>query len=121
MAIVPNLNGVPISAQVPLVDPRNLSVKERRLNDDVYKSTTNVAVTVGNNTVVTASQLRNGIKIINPITTNEVVYLSTTPMSATGQGIPLYPGNGFEFRGQTAQMAFYAWSAASQTLVVMAG
>lgn len=120
MAIVPNLNGVQISSQVPLVDPRNLSLKERTFTDDAYATTVQVTLVSGNQALIPAKQTRNQVQFINPVSSNTEVYLSTSPMSAAG-GVPLLPGNGFTYRGRTAQLAYYCWGVAGQTLTVMEG
>lgn len=121
MAIVPNLNGVQISNQTPLVDPRNLSSKERTFSDDAYSAQTTTLLVNGNQVVSTARQTRNIIMFVNPEDTDTIMYLSAVPMTVAGQGIPLYPGNGFTFRGKAAQLAYYVWGVAGQYLVVMEG
>lgn len=121
MAIVPNLNGVQISSQTPLVDPRNLSTKERLFWDDNYNSTSEFTLADGNQLILGATQIRNNILFMNANEENDTVYISTTPMTTLGQGIPLFAGNGFQFRGKAAQLTFYCWGIAPQQLTIMVG
>lgn len=120
MAIVPNLNGVPISNQVPLVDPRNLSTRERSFQDDPFRTTTQITLINGNQTIASSKQIRNAIQVLNPVESAATVYVSNNPLSAAG-GIPILPGNGFSFKGSQAQLAFYCFGVAGQTLTVLEG
>lgn len=120
MAIVPNLNGVQISNQVPLVDPRNLSFKERLIQDDNYASTTQFALANNNQLVIDADPTRNQLLFANPIPANATVYVSTSALAAAG-GLPIVGGEEIRLKGKVAQLAYYCWGVAGQTLTIMEG
>lgn len=121
MAIVPNLNGVPISNNTPLVDPRNLSSKDRVVTDDAYSTSSILTLVNGNQVVLNAKQTRNVVQIVNGKEDAATIYISNTPMTVAGQGIPLFGGNGFKFRGKAAQLTYYVWGVASVALNIMEG
>lgn len=123
MAIVPDLSGVRPGrpGNIPLFDPRNRSLKERRANqDDCYKSQTDVALVAGNQVLVSADATRNALLFLIP-EGSETVYISTNVLTAPA-GIPVVGSIGFELKGKAAELAYYAWSTSgSVTLTILEG
>lgn len=120
MAIVPNLNGVPISPTTPLSDPHNYSKFELAFMSDGIKSQSKFTLAVGLNTVLAANALRNTVTIVNPENNSDVAG-GITSLTSVDDGVPLYAGNGFTWKGQSATRAVYVYSSEMQDITVMVG
>lgn len=120
MAIVPNLNGVPISDVTPLVDPHNASKWEKTyLNNGSFDDTASGTAIDGNQIILNADPTRRFCAIYSA-DGNDLMAVGVrvlTGVDAVG-AVPLYGGGGYEYNGVVASNTIYLYGVAGQRFTV---
>jgi hypothetical protein len=119
MAIVPNLNNVPISSVTPLSDPHNASKWEKTyLNNGTVVDGSLTAI-AGNQKILNADPNRRMVSIYSA-DGNDLMAVGVIPLSGTGVAgaVPLYGGGGYEFNQVTACNDIYLFGVVGQKVTV---
>ena len=120
MAIVPNLNQVPISGVTPLSDPHNASKWELTYNNSVQiVDSSPTSLVTGNQMLLPANPNRRFLAIYSPVG-NANMAISLKPLTAVDMAgaVPLYGGGGYEFNDRKATNAIYLWGVAGDFITV---
>lgn len=124
MAIVPDKSGVRPgrAGNLPMVDPRNVSTKERMGQRDGYKESRVILVN-GTNRLCIADRTRNVLQFSVP-EGQQSIHLSQSAQSGA-YGIPCYAGDTLTLRDEAAQREWWCWAllnvVGTDSVTVLAG
>ena len=122
MAIVPNLNGAPISPGTPLVDPHSESSLERSFHNDLVTTDVSIAnLAAGEQVILAANALRRAIRVTNPGASTIAIGLQPLATVNAKGAVPIASGATVTWQGPVCAQAIHCFGVAAQNLTIWVG